>query len=402
MQRWHEARSDRSFRERHGITFSLAALLLAACNLPAGTPTVEPTPIPAASPVDVSGSISGRVWSDLCDPSAASPAPQGCVAIDSSGALRANGILEGGEAGVPGVLVWLGTGACPTAGLASAATAPDGSYRFTGLGAGTYCVWVDPARGPEGRPLATGLWSFPTTSTPDGVASITTTLAAGEARAEVNFGWDYREAPAPTPVPATPSPAATTSAEDPRSSLGQQAWTDTFDVDDVYEDAHVRFSIADGQLTMTSLQAENWDAWTLIWPEAGDFYIEATFSPGACAGLDRYGLMVRARPTAQGYAGTLFAAACDGRYSLRSWDGFAYTDLIGWSPGAEIPARGQTSVRLGVWSEGDRLELYVNGRRLAEASDPAFGEGTFGVFIASVETAGFEVGVDDVAYWELP
>src|SRR4030066_84593 len=67
------------------------------------------------------------------------------------GPRGASGLLGGGEAGLPGAVVWVGSGACPTAGLASATTAGDGSYQFTGLGAGTYCVWVDPARGPAGR-----------------------------------------------------------------------------------------------------------------------------------------------------------------------------------------------------------------------------------------------------------
>jgi len=394
-------------RVRRASTFVLSMLLLAACSLPTQASPPGPTQTSAASPVEVNGSISGRVWSDLCDPSAASPAPPGCVAVDSAGTLRANGILEGGEAGIPGVLVWMGAGACPTVGVASAATAPDGSYQFTGLGAGSYCVWVDPARGPDGRPLAPGIWSFPTISTPDGLASITTTLGPGEARGDVNFGWDYLGALAPTPAPSPTPPAGSTptSAEDPRALLGEAAWHDPFDIEDnwpLYEDAHARFSVDGGRLTMRSLTAENWDGWMLTWPEIADFYVEGTFSPGSCSGLDRYGLMVRAGPTAQGYVGYLFAASCDGQYSLRAWDGAAFGELIGWEVGAGIPAGGEASVRLGVWAEGDRLRLYANGRRLAEATDATFSEGMFGVFIASVRSPGFEVNVDDVAYWSLP
>lgn len=384
------------------FTVLLVPFFVAACNFPAPATPAGPTQTLAASPVNVSGSISGRVWSDLCDPAVASPAPPGCVAIDSAGTLRANGILEGGEAGIPGVTVWVGAGECPANGLASAVTAPDGSYQFTGLGAGIYCVWVDPARGPDGRPLTPGVWSFPPTADPAGVAAITTTLGAGEARADVNFGWDVLNAPGPTSPAPTTTPS---SSEDPRTVLGDPVWSDPFDAPDnwpMYEDAHVRFAIADGRLTMTALSAENWDGWMLTWPEIGDFYLEGTFSPASCSGLDRYGLMFRANPTAQGYAGYLFAASCDGQISLRGWDGSAFRDLIAWSSAAGVPSGGAASVRLGVWAEGDRLRLYVNGRQVAEARDAAFTDGMFGVFIAAVRTPGFDVHVDDVAYWDLP
>lgn len=379
------------------------AVALSACQLPAPTPLPGIGETPSAVPVVVSGSIAGRVWSDLCDP-AASPSPPGCVAIDAAGTLRANGILEGGEAGLPGVTVWMGSGACPAAGLASAATAGDGSYQFTGLGAGTYCVWVDPERGPDGRPLSPGTWSFPPASDPAGVAAITTTLGPGEARTGVNFGWDLLNAPAPTGTPSdAQTPTATpASSDDPRARLGDPTWEDSFDVEDnwpAYEDAHARFAVGDGRLTMTSLSAENWDGWMLTWPEIGDFYLEGVFTPATCDGLDRYGLMFRAGPSALGYVGYLFSASCDGRYSLRAWDGSAFTDRVGWTASERVEAG---TVRLGIWAEGETLRLYADGALLTETSDDAFSEGLFGVFIAAAETPGFEVRVDDVAYWALP
>jgi hypothetical protein len=380
-------------------------VILGACNLPLQTLPPGSSPTPEATPVDVSGSISGRVWSDLCDPASASPAPPGCVAIE--GELRANGILEGGEGGIGGVTVWLGTGACPVAGLASAVTASDGSYQFAGLGSGVFCVWVDPARGPDGRPLLPGLWSFPPLGEPSGVASITTTLGQGETRSEVNFGWDYLGAPASTPgAGGTPAPTATASAEgDPRSLLGEPVWNDPLDAEEnwpMYEDSHVGFSISSGRMTMSSFDDDNWDGWMLTWPEIGDFYLEATFSPSSCEGLDRYGLMFRARPSALGYTGYLFGASCDGRYSLRAWDGSAFRDMAPWAAAEAIPAGSAGPVRLGVWAEEDELRLYADGELLAERQDAASLSGLFGVFIAADRTSGFRVTVDEIAYWALP
>jgi hypothetical protein len=220
----------------------------------------------------------------------------------------------------------------------------------------------------------------------------------------VNFGWDLLNAPAPTGPPGdaqtpTVTPAST---DDPRTRLGDPTWEDSFDVEDnwpVYEDGHARFAIGDGRLTMTSLSAESWDGWMLTWPEIGDFYLEGAFAPGSCDGLDRYGLMFRAGPSALGYVGYLFSASCDGRYSLRAWDGSAFTDRVGWTASERVEAG---TVRLGIWAEGETLRLYADGTLLTETSDDAFSEGMFGVFIAAAETPGFEVRVDDVAYWALP
>ena len=56
---------------------------------------------------------------------------------------NADGIRNGGEAGMPGYTVTLGSGACSSAGAGTTVTGTDGSYSFSGLTAGTYCVTVD-------------------------------------------------------------------------------------------------------------------------------------------------------------------------------------------------------------------------------------------------------------------
>jgi len=79
------------------------------CPLPA-TPT--PTPVP--------GSISGGVFNDM----------------------NLDGVKNGIEPGMSGVTVKLGAGACGSTGLGNRTTGSDGSFSFTDLPAGTYCVTV--------------------------------------------------------------------------------------------------------------------------------------------------------------------------------------------------------------------------------------------------------------------
>jgi hypothetical protein len=180
---------------------------------PGPTSTLVAVPTATAEPKPELASISGRVWHDLCAvaggeggtpmiPSA------GCVQ-SGDGSYRANGVLEAGEPGIGEVLVTLGAGACPVSGLAMTTTGSDGTFFFTGLAAGTYCLSVDALHGQNAPLLLPGDWTYPAPS----IGSAVVDLVAGEHKMEVNFGWDYQFLPSlepvtpqPTREPSTPQP----------------------------------------------------------------------------------------------------------------------------------------------------------------------------------------------------
>ena len=151
-----------------------------------------------------SASISGVVWHDLCaTPWDTQPTP---VALPT-GCLEgydANGIREAGEPGLEGVRVDLGLGPCPSAGLAEAMTAADGSYSFEALSAGTYCVSVDALSEPSASVLIPGSWTVPTPGEEPAAASVG--LGDGAAMTAIDFGWDFQFLPEPDYGP-TPTPA---------------------------------------------------------------------------------------------------------------------------------------------------------------------------------------------------
>jgi hypothetical protein len=150
-----------------------------------------------ASSCPQDASLSGMVWHDLCavpwGPSDPSDVPPGCVTI--SGGLEANGSLDPGEPGMAGVTLHLGSGACPSTGVATAVTAGDGSYTFSGLAVGTYCVSVDALNDGNDAVLIPGGWTFPVRG--DNPQDSTQALSPGENLEGVNFGWDYQFLPAP-------------------------------------------------------------------------------------------------------------------------------------------------------------------------------------------------------------
>lgn len=204
----------------------LLAIALAGCQVIADLGPIAdliPTPIPTpagAATLPPGASIQGWVWHDLCvawggviDPAAS--APPGCTS-DAPGGYRANGVFEAGEPGIAGVALQLGDGLCPGSQLADVTTSADGSYRFSGLSAGQYCVYLDPRSILNGPLLLPGGWTYPLAV--DGVTSISVVLPSEEVTQELNFGWDYQLLPpslgpewTPTPPPGlTPTASPTT------------------------------------------------------------------------------------------------------------------------------------------------------------------------------------------------
>jgi hypothetical protein len=164
---------------------------LAVDNVPQ-EPTAEPTVVPTDLPEPpAQGSISGKVWHDLCKVpyETVDVPPEGCIKLPDGG-LVANGLLEAGEPGLEGVVVALGARVCPSTGLAAANTDVNGMYTFAGLDAGTYCVSVDALDVTNETILIPGGWTYPNQ---DGVATVT--IGVGEDKLDVNFGWDYQFLP---------------------------------------------------------------------------------------------------------------------------------------------------------------------------------------------------------------
>jgi hypothetical protein len=139
-------------------------------------------------PDQLLGSIGGWIWDDDCADDPAEPGVN-CEPVD--GSYRGDGLMESNEIPIAGVKMNLGLGACPSTGLEETTTvAADLSYSFAGLEAGTYCVSIDPLDEPNAMILSPGRWTYPSSS--EGVAGSTVTLAAGENRFDVNFGWEYQ------------------------------------------------------------------------------------------------------------------------------------------------------------------------------------------------------------------
>lgn len=226
-------------------------------------------------------------------------------------------------------------------------------------------------------------YDFPTDMVPECLDAVGNLVTLGEDGPDEQI----------TPVPDAELPS------------GDPDWRHTFSNGDgwpLYEDDHVGFTVEEGRARLTAFNPESWDGWMLTWPVIGDFYLEATFeTPEDCAGLDRYGLVFRQDDPDDQFVGYLFGVSCDGRYSLRSWDGDQFDAHTSWTASPRLPDQPGESVRLGVWADGDTLRLYADGQRLTEVTDDSYESGQFGLFVAAAETPDFTVEVDEIAYWVL-
>jgi hypothetical protein len=428
---------DFRFPDRKLLILSIAILIaLQGCNLPVNRGEV--TPVQTQDPTETStpillpeAVIGGRVWHDLCsnpsDGSVPDPFPDGCIPAPE-GSLMANGVIDQGEPGIDGLIVSLGTGVCPSTGLATTETEAGGMFEFSGLGAGSYCLMIDLGHPTNSQVLKPGSW---TTGQAEGERPLVITydLEPGQSITTLAFGWDYQNlpvylppatsTPTPTPVdtatttptapPGSDSPAATATAtgDDPSLPLGGPDWRDIFTSSanwfsgaSSYEDDHVRFKIENGAMKMTAFEANFREGWVLSWPKPENFYLEATFKVLDCSGADRYGLFARATNVDENPHGYLIGLTCDGKYSLRIFDE-EFSNVIGWTASNNIHQGSNQTHRLGFWADGTKLRIYVDGKKLVETNDSTFDSGPFGVFIGAAETENFTVEVEEIAYWTL-
>jgi hypothetical protein len=237
------------------------------------------------------------------------------------------------------------------------------------------------------------------TKTPQGTLQAVTTEQLTTGTPEAALTPTALKTSTPT---VTEAPTVTTVASDPRETLGEPTWKDSFNTGDnwpLFDDEHVTMTVSNGQLQMTALNADKWNSWMMTATSLANFYLEGTATPGPCSGLDHYGLMVRAPDQNQGY---LYEFSCDGQFSLTKWNGKFSVRLVEWTKSDAIQAGAGKTNRLGVMAQDSKLSLYANGNLLTEVVDNSYLMGGFGVLIGATETPGFTVTFDQMQYWALP
>jgi hypothetical protein len=245
-------------------------------------------------------------------------------------------------------------------------------------------------------------------TSPEEIQIVATSTATSPAATATATELPTATEPPPTATATSspaPSPTATLTAGDPRAGLGEPAFSDPFDNGNnwpLYTDKHVSFSVKDSNLVMVAFKPDRYTGWMLTWPVISEFYLEMIAKPRNCSGLDHYGMMFRATKTDKGYIGYVYGISCDGKFSLRSWDGSKFTKLVDWTPSEHLLSGANQTNRVGVQAEGNRISMYANGKLIKEINDDTHQEGRFGVAVGSANTPDFKAWVDEIAYWDIP
>ena len=210
------------------------------------------------------------------------------------------------------------------------------------------------------------------------------------------------ETPEPTDTP-TAEPTPTLADTDPAADLGSPDWVDDMADDDNWPTGANQYTTIAFENSYLKLTAEtDLDGWRLSWPFLTDFYLEASMQTPECTGGDHYGLMFRVPANANANRGYLFGVTCDGRYSLRRWDGQTMYFPINWTASDAINEGEDVVNKLGIMARDAEIALYINGQKVTEVTNNTYLEGSFGVFVGGDATDEFTVWVDQIRYWENP
>ena len=157
-------------------------------------------------PVDGLAVIAGTVWHDRCyiDWEGGGPPATGCVAGDPYPV--GDGVRTADEPGIPGVMLSYVSGICTTGwdmgrshNVASSTTA-DGEY-YQWLAPGTYCFTILRSEGDNHNIFNGGYWTAPQRGGTFNIFPMAQiTVAAGEARTDVDFGYDFLFGSSVTPA----------------------------------------------------------------------------------------------------------------------------------------------------------------------------------------------------------
>ena len=220
--------------------------------------------------------------------------------------------------------------------------------------------------------------------------------------------------PTTTPtISPTVNPSFTPAPGDPHTRLGPPASADPMNNAQTWlwptdKDQFTSNEFKDGYMVITALSET--DGWRMANPldrQFANLYIEADMRTQTCEGTDHYGIIFRVPELHKPNQGYLFGLTCDGRYSLRRWNGLAglkgeMEDLKPWTTSSAIIPGSNQGNRLGVFAVGKRVFLYINGQLLTEVQDDTFEKGYFGVFVGSDKTENLTILVDNMSYWENP
>ncbi len=202
-----------------------------------------------------------------------------------------------------------------------------------------------------------------------------------------------------TPVPTTVPLVSPTPAIFP--SLGEILVEDDFSDPGLWERTsgpRGSASLGINELTIVLNEPGAYIASTRSEPFLTDFYLEVTARANLCAGLDEYGLLLRAASVADFYR---FSLSCNGQMRLDRIQGGSAASPLPWTPSAAVPRNAPAVTVLGAWSDGDQMHFYLNGAFQVTVKTTMIPGGRIGLFARSGGQNAVTVNFSGLTIWQV-
>ena len=207
--------------------------------------------------------------------------------------------------------------------------------------------------------------------------------------------------PSITPEPTdTPEPPPSAVSE---LNLGSPDATYSFDKAGTfftYSAADSKVEIKNGKLLFTIFDKIGWTIWSFSALELKDYFFEINVSmPDNCKGKDRGGIIFGTKP-GDTDEGINYQVSCDGYYRLFIFDGVDTIHLVPWTENNLVNEGPNSTNRLGVLHEDNKITLYINGSKLTTVTDDTYvGTGRIGINMGVDDHDNVTISFDDAAYW---
>jgi hypothetical protein len=196
--------------------------------------------------------------------------------------------------------------------------------------------------------------------------------------------------PLPAPSPARPDPATPAGPDDGADVLLRETFDRPAASDFAPgEDDLARYSFEEGGYTV-AVKARDTVVWTLARGRYDDVAVSVDTLALPDYGLSAAGVVFHYQDEQNFY---LFQVSGDGYYMLELLVEDEFTTLIDWTQSDAIES-GANHLR--VEARGDRIGLYVNGRRLEETRDGTFTRGAVGVATSSFDEPSAAIRFDNL------
>jgi hypothetical protein len=213
--------------------------------------------------------------------------------------------------------------------------------------------------------------------------------------------------PTKTPVwfPATDTPTPSASqtprpTPDLRPGLGSQLFKDDFTQGgwQTFKNEAGQSAFGKGELTLaisldkgalTSLRAS---------PLPANVYLELTITPSLCQGEDLFGLYLRASSPQNGYRLLL---SCSGKLRLERLNHGELVVLQDWTGQMGNVHGGILPTRVGVWTAGRELRVFLNDTYQFSVKDPLWSDGMLGAYARAASDSPLTVSFSDLTVYTL-